>query len=128
LVYGHARLVVEYIHWATIRHRFIRSNSFSLRAFFQEGVAMSTPNEDTLHHLNRLKHQAASIDQPLLAGELRQIVHDYNAWLNGDWSPTEGELRGYFAERFAMARHYAHAAGERCMAISLSAVEDEVLQ
>ena len=61
------------------------------------------------------------------------VTHDqeflnFNQWLLGEWSPTEGELRGYFAERFAMARHYAHEAGERCMAIALSAVEDEVLE
>ncbi len=89
---------------------------------------MKGPNEDTLHHLNRLKHQANTLVQPLLASELREIVYEYSAWLTGDWSPTESELRGFFAERFAMARHYAHEAGERCLAIALSAVEDEVLQ
>lgn len=89
---------------------------------------MNNPNEDTLHSLNRLKHQANRLNQPLLASELREIVYEYNAWLTGDWAPTEGELRGFFAERFAMARHYAHEAGERCLAIALSAAEDQVLQ
>ena len=89
---------------------------------------MNGPNEDTLHHLNRLKHQANRLAQPLLAGELREIVYEYNAWLTGDWAPSESEFRGFFAERFAMARHYAHEAGERCLAIALSAVEDDVLQ
>lgn len=89
---------------------------------------MNGPNEDTLHHLNRLKHEASRLDQPLLAGELREIVYEYDAWLKGDWNPTESERRGFFAERFAMARHYAHSAGDRCLAIALSAVEEEVLQ
>lgn len=89
---------------------------------------MNEPSEDTLHHLNRLKHQASSLNQPLLAGELREIVCEYSAWLSGDWAPTESERRGFFAERFAMARHYAHEAGERCLAIALSAVEDRVLE
>jgi len=89
---------------------------------------MSRPNEDTLHSLNRLKHQASRLDQPHLASELREIVYEYNAWLTGDWSPSESERRGFFAERFAMARHYAHEAGDRCLAIALSAAEDQVLE
>ena len=88
---------------------------------------MNRPNEDTLHHLNRLKHEANRLDQPLLAGELREIAHEYNAWLNGDWAPGESERRVFFAERFAMARHYAHQAGDRSLAIALTAVEDQVL-
>ncbi len=89
---------------------------------------MNGPNEDTLHHLNRLKHRANGLDQPLLASELREIAHEYSAWLNGDWEPTESERRGVFAGRFAMARHYAHEIGDRCLAIALSAVEEEVLE
>jgi len=88
---------------------------------------MNGPSEDTFHHLNRLKHEAAASDQTLLLGELRQIAFDYGEWLAGQWTPTEGELRGYFAERFAMARHYANEAGQRRLAIALSALEDEVL-
>ncbi len=89
---------------------------------------MNGPNEDTLHHLHRLKQQAGTLAQPLLAGELREIVFEYNAWLTGDWTPTEGERRGYFADRFAKARHYAQEAGDRCLALALSAVEDEILE
>lgn len=89
---------------------------------------MNSPSEDTLHHLNRLKHEANAVKNPMLAGELRQIAYDYNEWLMGQWKPSEGELRGYFAERFAMARHYAHEAGERRLAIALSALEEEVLE
>ena len=89
---------------------------------------MNRPNEDTLHQLNRLKHQANQLNQPMLANELREIVHEYNAWLAGDWTPSEGERRGFFAERFAMARHYAHQAGDRCLAIALSAAEEAVLE
>lgn len=95
--------------------------------FMDKGVAMNGPNEDTLHSLNRLKHQANRLNQPLLASELREIVSEYNAWLLGDWVPNESEARGFFAERFAMARHYAHEAGQRCLAIALQAAEDQVL-
>ncbi len=89
---------------------------------------MNPPTEDTLHLLNRLKHEANAVDSSMLAGELRQIAYDYNEWLLGQWQPNEHELRGYFAERFAMARHYAHQAGDRRLAIALSALEDQVLQ
>ncbi|MHB8900151.1 MAG: hypothetical protein ACYC6Y_15490 [Thermoguttaceae bacterium] len=85
------------------------------------------PNENTLRHVNRVKHQARQLDHPLLANELREIESEYNAWLTGNWTPDESERRGYFAERFAMARHYAHAAGDRCLTIALNALEDEVL-
>jgi hypothetical protein len=89
---------------------------------------MNEPNEDTLHHLNRLKNQANQLNQPLLVNELREIVYEYNAWLTGDWVPSESERRGFFAERFAMARHYAHEAGDRCLAIALTAAEEQVLE
>lgn len=89
---------------------------------------MNEPNEDTLHHLNRLKHEANRLSQPMLANELREIIAEYNAWLTGDWVPNESERRGFFAERFAMARHYAHEAGQRCLAIALNALEEQVLE
>ncbi len=89
---------------------------------------MNEPNENTLHHLNRLRYRASQLSQPMLASELREIVAEYNAWLTGDWVPTESERRGYFAERFAIARHYAHAAGDRCLALALNALEEHVLE
>ncbi len=72
--------------------------------------------------------QSTSFGQPMLANELREIIAEYNAFLTGDWAPNESERRGFFAERFAMARHYAHEAGQRCLAIALNALEEQVLE
>ncbi|MDI9444826.1 MAG: hypothetical protein QM844_11735 [Planctomycetota bacterium] len=88
---------------------------------------MNPPSEDTLHLVNRLKHEANAVDSPLLAGELRQIAYDYSEWLLGHWQPDEHEIRGYFAERFGLARHYAHQAGDRPPAQAHLAVVEQVL-
>ncbi len=88
---------------------------------------MKEPSEDTLHHLNRIRREASQVDLSHVANELREITTEYNAWLTGVWTPSESEWRGFFAERFAMARHYAHQADDRRLAIALTAAEEEVL-